>query len=143
MLGYKVGAGASTVSSSIAIGTCALYNHTGNSIIAIGIKAHSSSTGYGWGTVAIGMCAGLCNTTGQLNTYVGKDAGKLATGGTYNAYFGQSAGLCATGNSNTMIGACAGRCFRSGGGNVFVGKYTSLFLLSCSYHCQDVLCFTT
>ncbi|MGH9799529.1 MAG: tail fiber domain-containing protein, partial [Blastocatellia bacterium] len=86
----------------------------------------------------LGASAGRFNTTGNNNTFVGREAGESNTGnnnafvgimagpnttGSFNAFFGSSAGLFnTTGELNVFVGADAGLGNTTGSLNTFVGR---------------------
>jgi len=66
--------------------------------------------------------AGLENTIGVGNTFLGGSAGGSNTTGSYNTFLGVSTGgSTTTGNNNTFLGSLAGNSNTTGNGNVFLG----------------------
>ncbi|MFK7935622.1 MAG: tail fiber domain-containing protein, partial [Saprospiraceae bacterium] len=77
----------------------------------------------GGSNVFIGMDSGRANTTADDNTFVGKNAGLLNTEGASNSFFGKSAGDSNTsGGFNTFIGFNAGSGNTNASSNTFIGS---------------------
>jgi len=122
--GYNVAIGASalvyntTASNNTAVGYQALYNNTSSGSTAVGYQAGYSATAAAQMTAvgyqalknatdqntAFGDSAGLGNTSGYFNLYVGKAAGSNNGTGSYNCYIG-AYGVSASSSSvsNEMV----------------------------------------
>lgn len=112
------------------------YDGDNGENVFFGKDAGGNSTGnFVGGNTFIGRHAGKVNTSGRLNTYIGKSAGEVATGskntamgsragekaaGDDNVYIGNSTGIENVGDRNTMLGAEAGQN-NTGSNNVFLG----------------------
>ena len=95
IIGHCAGKSLYTCLNNIFIGSCAGENATGAvHAIAIGEKAGLNANVTGGSFVAIGACAGMCNTDGDGNTFVGSGAGQYAStvSSAYNFYGGYRAG---------------------------------------------------
>ena len=69
------------------------------------------------------MNAGVSNTTGEYNTFLGYAAGSGNTTGSHNIFVGVEAGDFHTeGDDNVFVGCNAGRFNATGTGNVFLGN---------------------
>ncbi len=84
----------------------------------IGEDAGLNNTGYG--NVFLGRRTGRANTTGFLNTYVGKSAGEFAIGSN-NTLLGNQTGEKLNGNKNVLLGNIAGLNL-NGNNNVMIGN---------------------
>jgi hypothetical protein len=107
---------------SIAIGTFALANSTGQSNTAIGFQASLNQT-TGGGNTALGAFSLNQMTTGTQNTALGYYTLKNAvvSGGLNTAVGAQSLSDLTTGQRNTAIGQNSGSLLTTGGNNIIVG----------------------
>jgi hypothetical protein len=134
------------VNRTIAIGTQAGQQHTGNDSIAIGYQALSAPSSSGLYNIAIGSASLGSSTTANSNVAVGRRSGAAITTATGNTAIGNDAmvgsGTACTGSNNTAIGntasanittgyqnvsigANAGTVLGTGFINVFVGRYAA------------------
>ena len=144
--GYRAGYVLTSGTSSVALGSQALYGESANAItgsnnVAIGYQAMyaNAATAHSFNNcVAVGYQAGLSLTTGSFNVMIGSAAGdSLTTGGrniligqtaggalvttSNNVAIGYGAGILNTENENLYIGSDAGGTNTTGTGQVFVG----------------------
>lgn len=112
--------------NNVAIGTCAMTANTqGQNNVAVGHLAGKTQVAAGCNNTFIGACAaavalcsentivgaqaGIAQTTGVKNVFLGTCVGYGVQGGSNNVYIGHHAGLVNTsGNANVFIGNCAG-----------------------------------
>ena len=88
-----------------------------------GFEAGKVSTGEG--NTFIGRDAGLFNTTGYNNNFLGYNAGENNTTGHQNVFVGRAAGYAnISGRDNVFIGFEAGGMSTSGNANVYIGNRT-------------------
>jgi len=89
------------------------------------MSINSISIGRGGGNmttnIVFGNSAGVSNTTGSSNIYIGSNAGALANS-SENTVVGASAGISMTGSANTFIGQSAGKNSTTGLNNTFLGQ---------------------
>jgi hypothetical protein len=122
---------AATVSSSSVFGGFAAYSST-VSIDAFGFQAGILNT-TGANNVFLGTAAGAVNTTGGANTAVGVDADFFDNSGD-NTYIGQGATAAnATGGFNTAVGQSAMLLMTSGSSNTAVGRQAG-----CTGACSNI-----
>jgi len=106
-----------------AAGQCATV--TGQNNTFLGSYAGKCASGASNCNNIIGFCAGRDNQ-GSINNFMGRCAGLCNTSGTYNNFIGERAGTgwngAQTGFHNNFIGSCAGCDNQSGGCNNFIGR---------------------
>lgn len=125
VIGYN-NIGAAGENNMIRIGTPGAAGTNGNTFIGhvagnatytIGVAVNNTAVGYAalaglttaQSCVGVGRYAGLSNTTGSGNTFLGFTSGGLVTTGINNTMVGSFSGnLLTTGRSNTFIGASVG-----------------------------------
>jgi len=69
----------------------------------------------------LGLSAGAANTTGTQNTFIGNSAGSSAVSTASNVFVGNSAGSTSTGSYNTFMGSSSGNGNTTGTNNIFLG----------------------
>ena len=135
IIGHCAGKSLNTCSNNIFLGSCAGENATGAVLsIAIGEKAGQNANATGGTLTAVGAFAGMCNTDGDGNTFIGGHAGRYAkgAGSAYNFYGGYNAGKVGNhacpdsptgGACNIAIGFNAFNQRAGGVNNVILGRY--------------------
>lgn len=92
--------------------------------IFAGIGAGQSNT-TGDGNSFFGKDSGFANTTGNFNSFFGLETGLANTTGSVNSFFGSGSGRANTiGINNAFYGADSGRLNTSGEDNTFVGSFS-------------------
>lgn len=96
-----------------------LFAAAGNTFAGFG----TSTTTTGDFNSFFGKDAGASNTTGTDNAFFGERSGKLTTSGGGNSFFGQQSGVDnTTGGANSFFGTAAGTNNEGGGSNSFFGN---------------------
>ncbi|MBN1339988.1 MAG: hypothetical protein JXA03_11735 [Bacteroidales bacterium] len=122
-IGEKAGFDAQDCESCIAIGKYAGNNNMANFNIFIGHNAGIHNTTGEANTFVGSMDTGAYNTTGRWNTFLGGSSGEDNVSGSFNTYLGHSSGSGSKGSGNTFVGHEAGIQCRDGNENVFIGHY--------------------
>ena len=135
IIGHCAGQRLSTCSNNIFLGSCAgQYAMAPTLTVAIGERAGRNANCIGGTLTAVGAFAGMCNTDGDGNTFIGGHAGRYAKGSSsaYNFYGGYQAGKVALhacsdsptgGACNIAIGFNAFSQRAGGVNNVILGRF--------------------
>lgn len=122
-IGEKAGFEAQGCESCVVIGKYAGNNNRANFNIFIGHNAGIHNTTGEANTFVGSMDTGAYNTTGRWNTFLGGSSGEDNVSGSFNTYVGHSSGSGSKGSGNTFVGHEAGINCINGHENVFLGHY--------------------